>query len=71
VPRFSTTRANCSNGQLLKRVSPAGPGVEDQLNERVARDLCEPDTIYRERLAAGEKALVLFCLVSKLDPPAR
>jgi hypothetical protein len=64
-------RAKCSNGQMLKLVSPAGPGTEDQLNEQVARDLCEADTIYRERLAAGEKALVVFCLVSKLGLPPR
>jgi hypothetical protein len=33
--------------------------------------LCEQETIYREHLAAGERALVLFCLVSKLDPSLR
>jgi hypothetical protein len=64
-------RAKCSNGQTLKLVSPAGPGAEDTLNGQVALELCDPETIYRDRLAAGEKALVLFCLVSKLDPPAR
>jgi hypothetical protein len=64
-------RTKCSNGQTLKLVSPAGPGAEDQLNEQVAFELCEQETIYRERLAAGEKALVLFCLVSKLYPQPR
>jgi hypothetical protein len=64
-------RAKCSNGQTLKLVSPAGPGAEDKLNGEVALELCDQETIYRDRLAAGEKALVLFCLVSKLDPPSR
>jgi hypothetical protein len=64
-------RARCSNGQTLKLVSPAGPGAEDKLNEQVALELCDQETIYRETLAAGEKALVLFCLVSKLESPFR
>jgi hypothetical protein len=64
-------RAKCSNGQTLKLVSPAGPGAEDDLNGQVALELCDQETIYRDRLAAGEKALVLFCLVSKLDPPSK
>jgi hypothetical protein len=57
----------CTNGQTLKLVSPSGPGDQDKLNGQVALDLCDEETIYRERLAAGEAALVLFCLVSKLD----
>ena len=56
----------CSNGQTLKLVSPSGPDDQDKLNEETAGDLCDVETIYRERLAAGEGALVLFCLVSKL-----
>lgn len=64
-------RAKCSNGQTLKLVSPAGPGAEDQLNEQVALELCDQETIYRERLARGERALVLFCLVSKLGSQPR
>lgn len=62
-------RANCANGQTLKLVSPAGPGPEDELNEQVALALCDRETVYRDRLARGEKALVVFCLISKLDPP--
>lgn len=63
-------RNNCVNGQTLKLVSPSGPDKQDKLNEEVALELCEQETIYRERLAAGEAALVLFCLVSKLHHPA-
>jgi hypothetical protein len=59
--------AKCSNGQTLKLVSPSGPDDQDKLNEEVALRLCDQETIYRERLAAGEGALVLFCLISKLD----
>lgn len=58
---------HCRNGQALKLIGPVGPGeAQDQLNEQIARELCYPETIYRERLARGEKAVALFCLVEKL-----
>jgi hypothetical protein len=58
---------HCRNGQTLKLLDPVGPGeAQDRLNEQIARELCYPETIYRERLARGEKAVVLFCLVEKL-----
>lgn len=60
-------RKSCRNDQTLKLVSPAGPDEKDKLNGRIAAMLCEPETIYRETLAPGEGALVLFCLISKLD----
>ena len=60
-------KENCRNGQRLKLVGPVGPGeAQDRLNGEVALELCYPETIYRERLARGEKAVVLFCLVEKL-----
>ena len=60
----------CRNGQTLKLVSPAGPDEKDKLNDRIAEELCERETIYRETLAPGERAIVVFCLVSKLAEPA-
>jgi hypothetical protein len=60
-------KAKCRNGQTLKLVSPAGADAQDRLNQDVALELCDAETIYRERLAAGETALVLFCLVTHLD----
>ncbi len=59
-------RDRCANDQVLKLVSPAGADRQDQLNEEVARALCDPESIHREQLAAGEAALVLFCPISKL-----
>jgi hypothetical protein len=59
---------HCVNSQTLKLGSPSGPDQQDTLNEQVARQLCDPEESYRERLAAREAAPVLFCLVSKLDP---
>ena len=60
----------CRNGQTLKLVSPAGLDDKDRLNEQIALALCDRETIYRETLARGENAIVLFCLVSKLAEPA-
>src|SRR5262245_37663362 len=59
-------REHCRNDQLLKLVSPAGPDERDKLNGRIAAELCEADAIIRETLAPGERALVLFCTISKL-----
>jgi hypothetical protein len=59
--------AKCRNGQTLKLVSPAGPdNAHDKLNGQIALELCHSETIYRETLAPGENAVVLFCLVEKL-----
>ncbi|PWT73769.1 MAG: hypothetical protein C5B46_05020 [Proteobacteria bacterium] len=66
---LSYAKEHCGNGQTLKLVSPAGLDDRDKLNEQIALSLCERETIYRETLARGEKAIVLFCLVSKLGEP--
>jgi hypothetical protein len=66
---LSYAKEHCGNGQTLKLVSPAGLDDRDKLNEQIALSLCEQETIYRETLARGEKAIVLFCLVSKLEEP--
>jgi len=60
-------RARCTNRQLLKLVSPAGRDEQDRLNEEIALALCPPETIWREPLGAGEKAILLFCRISGLD----
>ena len=60
-------RSRCANRQLLKLVSPAGRDEHDRLNEEIALTLCPPETIWREPLGAGEKAVLLFCRISELD----
>ena len=65
-------RRNCRDGQVLKLVSPAGRDETDALNQQIALGLCDAETIMRERLGSGERALIVHCLVSKLAPePAR
>ena len=59
-------RSRCANKQLLKLVSPAGRDEVDRLNEDIALALCAPETIWREPLGAGEKAILLFCRISEL-----
>lgn len=62
-------RGRCADGQELKLVSPSGRDTYDQLNESIALELCEPETLQREASGAGEAAILTFCRISKLQPP--
>lgn len=62
-------RTRCADGQELKLVSPSGRDAYDRLNESVALELCEPETVQRETSGAGETAILTFCRISKLAPP--
>lgn len=61
-------RKRCADGQELKLVSPAGRDSYDRLNESIALELCEPETMQREASGAGETAILTFCRISKLQP---
>ena len=59
--------SKCANGQLLKLISPAGRDEQDRINEEIALAVCAPETLWREPLGSGERALLLFCRISELE----
>ena len=59
--------SKCANGQMLKLVSPAGRDEQDRINEEIALAVCAPETLWREPLGSGERALLLFCRISELE----
>lgn len=61
-------RTRCADGQELKLVSPAGRDAYDTLNQSIALELCEAESVQRETSGAGEVAVLTFCRISKLRP---